>query len=328
MTPRRLGATELEIAPLVLGGNVFGFTADQAASFAVLDAFVDAGGTMIDTADVYSAWVPGHMGGESESVIGAWLKSSGKRHRVLLATKVGMLPGEGGEKLAPLRIAAAAEASLQRLGTDRIDLYYAHQDDDATPQDAVLEAFGSLVDAGKIRAVGASNFSAMRLKSANDLARATSLPHYHVLQPEYNLVSRTKFEGELQDYCIEHNIGVLPYYGLASGFLTGKYRSADDLGKSVRGRGRGMAELVAGKGPAMLAAMDAVAAESGATLAQIALAWLMAQPGVTAPIASATSVEQVQELVGAWDVTLTTEQVERLAMAHISQPSPARAGEG
>lgn len=313
MTPRRLGATDLRVAPLVLGGNVFGFTADRAASFAILDAFVDAGGTMIDTADVYSNWVPGHQGGESESVIGAWLKASGKRDHVQLATKVGMLPGEGGEKLAPARIAAAAEASLARLGTDRIDLYYAHRDDDSTPQDAVLEAFGRLVDAGKVRVVGASNFSAARLQSANDLAGEHALPRYHVLQPEYNLLARSSFEGELQNYCVAHNIGVLPYFGLASGFLTGKYRSPDDLGKSVRG-GR-MGGLLEGKGPAMLAAMDAVAAETGATLAQIALAWLLAQPGVTAPIASATSVAQLQELVGAWDVTLAKDQLDRLTVA-------------
>lgn len=313
MTPRRLGATGLDIAPLVLGGNVFGWTADQATSFAVLDAFVDAGGTMIDTADSYSAWAPGHRGGESERVIGAWLKASGKRDRVLIATKVGMLPGEGGEKLAPARIAAAAEASLGRLGIDRIDLYYAHQDDEATPQDAVLEAFGRLVDAGKVHVVGASNFHAARLKSANDIARDAGLPHYHVLQPEYNLLSRHKFEGELQSYCIEHNIGVLPYFGLASGFLTGKYRSRDDLGRSVRG-GR-MGELLDGRGAAMLAAMDEVAAETGATLAQIALAWLMAQPGVTAPIASATSVEQLTELTGAWDVALSKDQLDRLTAA-------------
>jgi aryl-alcohol dehydrogenase-like predicted oxidoreductase len=313
MTPRKLGATELEIAPMVLGGNVFGWTADQATSFAVLDAFVDAGGTMIDTADVYSAWVPGHSGGESESVIGAWLKRSGKRDRVLLATKVGMLPGEGGEKLAPARIAAAVEASLARLGTDCIDLYYAHQDDETVPQDAVMEAFGRLVDAGKVRVVGASNFHAARLKSANEVALEKRQPRYHVLQPEYNLVSRHKFEGQLQAYCVEHNIAVLPYYGLASGFLTGKYRSSADLGKSVRG-GR-MTELLDGKGADVLAAMDAVAAETGASLAQIALAWLMAQPGVTAPIASATSVAQVQELTGAWDVTLSADQLDRLTNA-------------
>jgi hypothetical protein len=303
---RRIGASDLKTPPLVLGGNVFGWTVDRAASFAILDAFVDAGGTMIDTADVYSAWVPGHAGGESESVIGEWLRASGKRDRVLIATKVGMLPGEGGEKLAPARIAAAAEASLRRLGIDTIDLYYAHQDDDAVPQGEVMAAFGALVAAGKVRTIGASNFHAARLKSANDTARAAGLPHYEVLQPEYNLVSRHRFEGELQDYCVEYNIGALPYYGLASGFLTGKYRSQADLSKSVRG-GR-MGALLEGQGAAVLAAMDAIAADTGASLAQIALAWLAAQPGVVAPIASATSVEQLRELLGSWNVTLTSEQ--------------------
>jgi aryl-alcohol dehydrogenase-like predicted oxidoreductase len=318
MTKRRLGSTDLHIAPLVLGGNVFGWTADRAASFAVLDAFVDGlsgsgGGAMIDTADVYSAWVPGHRGGESETMIGEWLRTSGKRDQLLIATKVGMLPGEGGEKLAPARIAAACEASLRRLGTDRIDLYFAHQDDEETPQDAVLEAFGRLVDAGKIRVVGASNFHAGRLKSANDAARAAGLPRFHVLQPEYNLVSRHKFEGELQDYCVTENIGVVPYYGLASGFLTGKYRTRDDLGKSVRG-GR-MGDLLEGRGKQVLGAMDAVAGETGATLAQIALAWLIAQPGVTAPIASATSAAQVEDLLPAMTLELTPDQRERLDAA-------------
>jgi aryl-alcohol dehydrogenase-like predicted oxidoreductase len=309
---RRLGATDLYIAPLVLGGNVFGWTADRDASFAVLDAFVAGGGTMIDTADVYSAWVPGHQGGESEKMIGEWMKASGKRGDVLIATKVGMLPGEGGEKLAPARIAAACDASLQRLGVDTIDLYFAHQDDDAVAQEDALAAFGKLIDAGKIRALGASNFHATRLKSANDAAKAHGLPHYHVLQPEYNLVSRHKFEGELQDYCVVNNIGVVPYYGLASGFLTGKYRSADDLGQSVRG-GR-MGELLESKKD-VLAAMDAVAADTGASLAQIALAWVAAQPGVTAPIASATSVKQVEDLLGAIALELSDEQLERLSVA-------------
>jgi aryl-alcohol dehydrogenase-like predicted oxidoreductase len=313
MTQRRLGSTDLKIAPLVLGGNVFGWTADRTTSFAVLDAFVAGGGTMIDTADVYSAWVDGHQGGESESMIGEWLKASGKRDDVLIATKVGMLPGEGGEKLAPARIVAAAEASLSRLGTDRIDLYYAHQDDDSVPQDAVLEAFGKLIDAGKVRVLGASNFHAARLKSAVDAAKASDLPRYHVLQPEYNLVSRHKFEGELQDYCVTENIGVLPYYGLASGFLTGKYRTKDDLGQSVRG-GR-MGELLEGKGKAVLAAMDTVVEATGATHAQVALAWLMAQPGVTAPIASATSVKQIEDLLPAMSLELTQEQLAALTDA-------------
>ncbi len=313
MTLRRLGSTDLKIAPLVLGGNVFGWTADRAASFAVLDAFVAGGGTMIDTADAYSAWVDGHKGGESEAMIGEWLKASGKRDDVLIATKVGMLPGEGGEKLAPARIAAAAEASLKRLGTDRIDLYYAHQDDEDVPQDAVLEAFGKLVDAGKVRVIGASNFHAARLKSAVEAAKTSDLPRYHVLQPEYNLVSRTKFEGELQDYCVTENIGVLPYYGLASGFLTGKYRTKDDLGQSVRG-GR-MGELLEGKGKAVLDAMDSVVEAVGATHAQVALAWLIAQPGVTAPIASATSAKQIEDLLPAMMLELTKDQLDALTDA-------------
>ena len=310
---RRLGSTDLQIAPLVLGGNVFGWTADKATSFAVLDAFVAGGGTMIDTADVYSAWVPGHKGGESETVIGEWLKASGKRAGVQIATKVGMLPGEGGEKLAPARIAAACDASLGRLGVERIDLYYAHQDDDATRQEDYVAAFAKLVDVGKVAVLGASNFDAPRLKSAKEIARAAGQPRFDVLQPEYNLVSRRKFEGALQDYCVESNVGALPYYGLASGFLTGKYRSSADLGKSVRGPR--MTAFLEGTGPAVLAAMDAVAAETDATLAQIALAWLIAQPGVTAPIASATGVAQLEELLPAMTLRLNEDQLARLTTA-------------
>ncbi|MCW3846132.1 aldo/keto reductase [Sphingomonas sp. LB-2] len=312
---RPLGASGLALTPLVLGGNVFGWTADKAESFRILDRFAEAGGVMIDTADVYSAWVPGHKGGESETIIGEWLRSSGKRDKVLIATKVGMLPWDNTEKgkISPERIAAQAEASLARLGIDTIDLYFIHQDDPDTPQADVLGALAQLIGAGKVRAVGASNFSAMRLKSALDIADRQGLPHYRALQNEYNLVSRHKFEGELQDLCITHNIGTVPFYGLASGFLTGKYRSAADFGKSVRG-GR-MQAYLDGKGPAVLAAMDAVAAETGATLAQIALAWLAAQPGVTAPIASATSAEQLDELLGFWEVNLTQDQLDRLCDA-------------
>lgn len=310
---RELGTSGLMTPPLVLGGNVFGWTADKATSFRILDRFVDAGGTMIDTADVYSSWVPGHRGGESETIIGEWLRNSGKRDKVLLATKVGMLDGEGGTGLAPARIAAAAEASLQRLGVETIDLYFAHQDDEDVPQEDVLAAFAALIGAGKVRTLGASNFHAARLKSALDLAMRDGLPHYRVLQPEYNLVSRHKFEGELQDLCITHNIGVVPYYGLASGFLTGKYRSEADLGKSVRG-GR-MSALLQGKGGAVLAAMDEISAETGASLARIALAWLAAQEGVTAPIASATSIEQLDDLAGSWDLALTSEQLNKLTTA-------------
>ncbi|RHW19153.1 aldo/keto reductase [Sphingomonas gilva] len=310
MTEKRpLGSSGLEIAPLVLGGNVFGWTADRQASFAVLDAFADGGGTMIDTADVYSAWVSGHKGGESESMIGEWLKASGKRDRVLIATKVGMMPGG----LAPDRIADAVEESLRRLGTDRIDLYFAHQDDENVPLADALGAFARLVEAGKVRSIGASNYSAMRLKEAIDVAAAEGLPHHAVLQPEYNLLSRRKFEGELQDLAIQHNIGVIPYYGLASGFLTGKYRSEADLGKSPRGGG--MRKYLEGKGPAMLAAMDGVADETGATHAQIALAWLAAQPGVTAPIASATSASQVEDMLGAMRLELSAGQIAKLDAA-------------
>jgi aryl-alcohol dehydrogenase-like predicted oxidoreductase len=308
---RRLGASDLHIAPLVLGGNVFGWTTDKETSFAVLDAFAEGGGTLVDTADVYSAWVDGHTGGESEEVLGEWFASRGRKLKV--ATKVGMLPGEGGAKLASARITAACDASLRRLQVEQIDLYYAHQDDEDVPQEAYVEAFARLVEAGKVAVLGASNFHAMRLKSAIDIARAAGLPHFQVLQPEYNLVSRHKFEGQLQGYCVENNIAALPYYGLASGFLTGKYRTQEDLGKSVRG-GR-MGELLEGRGKAVLEVMDAIAADTGASLAQIALAWLMAQPGVTAPIASATSVAQLQELLGAMTLNLSADQTERLNVA-------------
>ncbi|WP_315760610.1 aldo/keto reductase [Sphingomonas sp. Y38-1Y] len=309
---RRIGATDLHTPPMVLGGNVFGWTTDEATSHAILDRFVGAGGTMIDTADVYSAWVDGHQGGESEAVIGRWLKASGRHGDVLIATKVGMLGDQG---LKPDAIAAACDASLQRLGVDTIDLYYAHQDDESVPQAEMLGAFQRLIDAGKVRHIGASNFHAMRLKSALDIAAAEGLPHFRALQPEYNLVSRHKFEGELQNLCVTQNIGVLPYYGLASGFLTGKYRTRDDLSKSVRG-GR-MAELLEGKGAAVLAAMDEVVAETGATHAQVALAWLAAQPGIVAPIASATSTAQLDDLIGAWSLELDADQVERLSDAGV-----------
>ncbi|HEY0624397.1 aldo/keto reductase [Sphingomonas sp.] len=310
---RRLGITDIATPPMVFGGNVFGWTADRETSFALLDRFADAGGTLVDTADVYSAWVSGHKGGESETLIGEWMRARGRR--IGIATKVGMLPGEGGDKLAPARIATACDASLKRLGVDTIDLYYAHQDDESVPQEEVLAAFGKLIDTGKVRHIAASNFPAARLKSALDIAARDGLPHYRALQPEYNLVSRHRYEGELQDLCVAHNIGVLPYYGLASGFLTGKYRSEADLGKSVRG-GR-MAELLQGKGRAVLEAMDTVAAETGASLSQIALAWLAAQPGITAPIASATSIAQLDELIAGWDLTLSPDQLDRLTASGV-----------
>jgi len=312
MDVRTLGGSDLRTPRLVLGGNVFGWTARGEEAFAILDRFVAAGGTMIDTADVYSAWVPGHKGGESETFIGEWLKRRGRRDNVLIATKVGMLPGEGGEKLEPARIAAAAEASLQRLGT-HIDLYYAHQDDEQTPLADTLGAFDALVKAGKVRAIGASNYSAARLNEALDISGREGLARYEVLQPEYNLMVRENFEGDRQQTCLDRNVGVLPYFGLASGFLTGKYRSEADKGKSVRG-GR-MDAYMTGRGVLMLEALDEIAGETGATPAQIALAWLAARPGVTAPIASATSRAQLDELLGVLTLELSGDQVERLTEA-------------
>ncbi|MGQ2934442.1 MAG: aldo/keto reductase [Sphingopyxis sp.] len=309
MTERALGQSGLSIRPFVLGGNVFGMTAGRDASFAVLDRFALLGGGMIDTADVYSAWVPGHKGGESETMIGAWLKESGARDSVLIATKVGMMPGG----LKPDRIRDAVQGSLDRLGTDVIDLYFAHKDDPDVPLDEVLGAFAELVDAGIVRAIGASNYSADRLAEALRVADEKGLPRFTAMQPELNLLDREQYEGALQTLCIDEGLGVVTYFSLASGYLSGKYRSADDLGKSPRGAR--VKPYLDGKGPAVLAAMDRIAAETGATLSQIALAWVAAQPGVTAPIASATSVEQLDELMGSLDLRLSDEQLAALSAA-------------
>lgn len=310
---RQIGTSGLVTPRLVLGGNVFGYTARGGEGFRILDRFVAAGGTMIDTADVYSAWVPGHKGGESEAYLGEWLKRRRRRDDVLIATKVGMLPLGGDVRLTPERIAAAAEASLKRLGTDYVDLYYAHQDDAKTPLEESLRGFDRLVQDGKARALGASNYSAERLAEALAISEAEGLVAYTVLQPELNLMARHRFEGALQRLCIERRIGVLPYFGLASGFLTGKYRSEADFGKSPRGEG--MAKYLDDRGRRVLAALDDVAAETRATQARVALAWISAQPGVTAPIASATSVEQLEELLGAMELELSAEQVARLSEA-------------
>ena len=309
MTERALGRSGLSIRPFVLGGNVFGMTAGRDASFAVLDRFVELGGGMIDTADVYSAWVPGHKGGESETMMGAWLKESGARDHVLIATKVGMMPGG----LKPERIREAVQGSLDRLGTNVIDLYFAHKDDPDVPLDEVLGAFAELVDAGTVRAIGASNYSAERLAEALRVADEKDLPRFTAMQPELNLLDRDQYEGALQKLCIEDGLGVVTYFSLASGYLSGKYRSADDLGKSPRGAR--VKPYLDGKGPAVLAVMDRIAAETGATLSQIALAWVAAQPGVTAPIASATSVEQLDELMGSLDLRLNDEQLAALSAA-------------
>ncbi len=315
MDVRRLGGSALETPRLVLGGNVFGWTVTGAEAFAILDRFAGAGGVMIDTADVYSAWVPGHKGGESETLIGEWLQRRGRRDDVLIATKVGMLPwdGKGGGILNPDKILASCDLSLARLGIETIDLYYAHQDDRETPLADQLGAFDTLVKAGKVRAIAASNYSAERLNEALDLSEREGLARYEVLQNEYNLMTRGKYEGALQQLCLDRNIGALPFYGLASGFLTGKYRSAADKGKSIRG-GR-MDAYLNERGFRVLAALDAVAAEAGATPAQVALAWVAAQPGIAAPIASATSRAQLDELLGVLTLELTGEQVERLTEA-------------
>ena len=309
---RRLGASGLTTPPLILGGNVFGWTADREASVAVLDAFVDGGGRMIDTADAYSTWVPGHRGGESESIIGAWLGRRGRRSDVLIATKVGAEVG-GTKGLAPARIAAAVEGSLQRLGTDYIDLYFAHYDDPAVPLEDTLEAFDRLVRAGKVRAVGASNHDAARLRQALDISAARGLASYTVLQPHFNLLERARFEGPLQDLCVARGIATVPYFALASGFLTGKYRRKADAGGAARGGA--VSRYLDAHGLALLAAVDAVAADAGATSAQVALAWLAAQRSVAAPIASATSVAQVDELLGAMRLVLTLRQLAALDAA-------------
>ena len=308
MEKRRIGNSELEVAPLALGGNVFGWTADEDASFAVLDAFVDAGGTMIDTADVYSAWAPGHSGGESEAVIGRWLKRSGKRNQIVIATKVGFLEG-----LAPEVIAKACDASLERLGVETIDLYYQHKDDPAVPLADSLGAMDALVTAGKVRAVGLSQFEPDRLDQALRTAAAEGVEPPCALQTWYNLVERGKLEGPLGDAAARHGLGILPFYSLANGFLTGKYRSQDDLGKSVRGQRN--VEYLEGRGMRVLAALDEVAAESGAAPATVALAWTKAQPGITAPIASATSLDQARELIAALALELTPGQLEQLNAA-------------
>ena len=294
--------------PLVLGGNVFGWTADQDASFAILDAFYEAGGRMVDTADVYSAWVPGHKGGESEAVLGAWLISSGVRKDMRIHTKTGMLGGA--ELYEPARVLQSLDQSLERLRTDYVDLYYAHKDYPELPMTDIVAAFGGA--AGKARSLGASNFTAARLSEAVAAAKAAGSMPFTALQNEYNLVSRGKYGADLQAICISNGIAMFPFYSLANGFLTGKYRTAADFGKSIRGAR--MTELIVSGAP-MLAAMDAIAIETGATLAQIALAWLATQPGIPAPLASATSVRQVEDLCAAASLALSPDQLARLDTA-------------
>jgi aryl-alcohol dehydrogenase-like predicted oxidoreductase len=310
-TKRELGHSGLHIAPLVLGGNVFGWTADEKTSFALLDAFVAGGGNAIDTADVYSAWVPGHEGGgQSETVIGKWLTQRGRRDDVLIFTKVGMELGPDKKGLSKAYVKQAVEASLKRLQTDYIDLYQSHKDDEALPVTEPLEAYAELIKEGKVRAIGASNFKPARLQAALDAAQH-GLPRYESLQPEYNLYDREAFERDDLPIVQVSGIGVIPYFGLAAGFLTGKYRSEDDLKKSQRGAGIGK-KYLNDKGFKILKALDAVADRHGISQAQVALAWLMQAPGITAPIASGTSVAQVQELLKALDVQLSAADVAEL----------------
>jgi aryl-alcohol dehydrogenase-like predicted oxidoreductase len=306
---RPLGKSSLSVAPLAFGGNVFGWSVDAKRSFELLDAFVDAGGNLIDTADVYSAWVPGNRGGESETIIGNWLKQSGKRDQVVIATKVAKWAEHPG--LSPANIQQAVDGSLKRLQTDHIDLYQAHEDDASVPLAETLGAFARLIESGKVRVIGASNYGAARFADALAVSKQHNLPRYESLQPEYNLVSRDGYEKELEPLIRAQNIGVISYYALASGFLSGKYRSEADLARSSA-RGGSVKKHLNPRGLQVLAALDAIAATHHATPAQIALAWLIARPGLTAPIASATSVEQLQELLGAVLLQLSHDEIAQL----------------
>ncbi|MBB6508014.1 aryl-alcohol dehydrogenase-like predicted oxidoreductase [Rhizobium soli] len=308
MDMRLLGRTGLSISPVVFGGNVFGWTADEKTSFEMLDAFFEAGFNTIDTADVYSAWAPGHQGGESETVIGNWLKrGTVARDKAVIVTKFGYPTMGDDKKLKAKWVVEAVDKSLQRLQTDYIDLYLSHFPDDDTPHEETLGALAKLKDAGKVRSIGCSNFSAEQLQASLNAAEKNGLPRYDVLQPEYNLYTRNKFEGPLADLCIAEDIGVISYYALAAGFLTGKYRKAEDAeGKT---RGNRMPDYINDRGLKVLAALDEVAAETGESLAAISIAWVAARPGITAPIASATSLKQLEAIITAGKLNLTDAQM-------------------
>jgi aryl-alcohol dehydrogenase-like predicted oxidoreductase len=313
MQKRKLGTTGIEVPTVMLGGNVFGWTVDEAASFRLLDAAFDAGLNFIDTADVYSRWIPGHVGGESETIIGKWFARSGRREKVIIATKVGMDMSDGKQGLAPHYIAEAVEDSLRRLQTDRIDLYQSHKDDDKTPLEETLAEYDKLVKQGKVRFIGASNYSGTRLREALAISRLKGYPKYETLQPHYNLVEREGYEKDLAPVVAESGIGVIPYFSLAGGFLTGKYRSeADTQGKARAGIA---GKYVNARGLAVIAALDSVAKQYNSTPASVALAWLMAQPGITAPIASATSEKQLADLVAATELKLDKAAIEKLSEA-------------
>jgi len=307
MEKRRLGQSSLYIAPLAFGGNVFGWTADETTSFALLDAFVAVGFNFIDSADVYSRWHPGNQGGESEAILGKWLKSRGNRGKVIVATKLGIEMAPGKRGLSRRYMTEAVEASLRRLQTDYIDLYQSHRDDPETPIEETLGAYGELIKQGKVREIGASGFTAARLSEALRISTTQGLPRYESLQPLYNLVERREFEGDLERLCLREKLGVIPYYSLASGFLTGKYRSAADA--EGRARGSRVTKYLNDAGFRVVAALDEVAKRSNATPAQIALAWMIARPSITAPIASATSVEQLREIMRAPEIRLDSDAI-------------------
>src|SRR3984885_5657442 len=311
---RTLGRSNLRVAPLCLGGNVFGWTATETASFAVLDALVSAGLNFIDTADVYSAWVPGHRGGESETVIGNWLKRSGKREAVVIATKVGMQMTPDRKGLSAVHIARSVEDSLRRLQTDTIDLYFSHCDDAGVPMEETLGTYQKLIAQGKVRAIGASNFTAARLAEAFEVSRRNGLPRYEVLQPHYNLYARSDYESSLEALCVEQQIGVVSYFALASGFLSGKYRTPADAAKSPRGKGI-VDKFLNERGLRILAALDDVGKRYSASPATVALAWQIARPSITAPIASATTVNQLAELFAATKLELDRAAIEQLNVA-------------
>jgi aryl-alcohol dehydrogenase-like predicted oxidoreductase len=312
MEKRRLGKSDIEFAPIAFGGNVFGWTADEATSHKLLDAFVDAGFSFVDTADVYSRWAPGNKGGESETVIGNWLKKDkSKRDKIVLATKCGM--GLPSKALSRKHIVESVDASLKRLHTDRIDLFQSHKDDKDTPQEETLSTYDELIKAGKLRAIGASNFEAPRLAEAAKIAKDKGLPRYESLQPHYNLMERGLFEGELEDECLKEGIGVIPYYSLASGFLSGKYRAEADIGSAKRGAG--VKKYINPKGLAVLKALDDAAKKHKSNPTQVALAWLMQRKSITAPIVSATSLQQLKDLVAAPNVELDAQSVAEIDKA-------------
>jgi len=310
MNKRKLGASGIEVAPLAFGGNVFGWTVDEAQSFRLLDEFVARGFNLVDTADVYSAWAPGNRGGESETILGKWMKQRGNRNRVVLATKVGKEMGPGRKGLSRKYIREAVEDSLKRLQTDFIDLYQSHDDDLSVPPAEALETFAGLIQEGKVRAIGASNFNAQRLQENLEISRVNGLPRYEALQPKFNLYDRIDFEKELEPLCVKEAIGVLSYYSLASGFLTGKYRSEKDLSKSARGQGN--KKFLNQRGFRILAALDEIAGSFGTTPAAVSIAWLIARPSVTAPIASATTLEQLNDLVRGAEMKLDAASVATL----------------